>query len=150
MRIRATVFLIICTCAMAFGQAEDPALRKEIQKFYGNYDKLVNEGNVPALLQLFDPSFTAIDREGRTSNWGQAKKQFTSLFKMFKDQKSKIVVDQIQAQGNEVVAWITMTVSFKMKAGNEWKPNRITAKFAETLKRSGASWKLTSSQMLPG
>jgi len=141
--------LIALASSLAAAQAEDPQLRKEIQQVYTRWDKAAAAGDVDTMISMIDPSFVAIDKNGKVTNYADARKQFQGIFKTIKDPKSKITVNQIQEQGDEVVAWITMTVSFKAKQGDKWAPVSFTAKFAETLKRVGGQWKFVLAQELP-
>jgi ketosteroid isomerase-like protein len=145
----ALMLLLTAFSRLAFAQAEDPQVRKEIQRHYAKWDKLVAEGDFKSLFAMLDPSFVGMDKNGRAANCAAAKKQIESMFKNVREPKSKIVVKQIQSQGSEVVAWVSMTASFKMKQGSSWKPMSFTSNFAETLKKIDGQWRFTASQELP-
>jgi ketosteroid isomerase-like protein len=141
--------LLILGAGAALAQPENPALRKEIQEVYAMWDKFVAKKDVEGAIGMLHPTFISIDKNGRTTNYEQVTKTFRSMMGMFRDPKMKIVVDQIQEQGAEVVAWVSMSISFKMKQGDKWVPASHKAKFAETLKKFDGEWKFVASQELP-
>ena len=139
---------LLLSC-LALAQGEDPQVRKELQKFYAQWDKAVMAGDVKTLSSMIHPTFVQTHADGRTSNAAQVKKEMAGMMKLGKDTKCKITVDQIQSQGNEAVAWCTMKMSFKMKQGNKWEPVSFTGKYAETLKKFDGKWVFVASQELP-
>ncbi len=130
-------------------QAEDPALRKEIEAVYKKFDALVAKGDTKSIFEMVHDSFIQVDAEGKTMNKEQMKNEHKQVLESTRDAKSKCVVNVIHDHGTEVVAWITMRVDFKVKDGNKWVPVSFTGKFAETLVRTPQGWKFTHSQMLP-
>jgi ketosteroid isomerase-like protein len=141
------VALLGALAVSAVSQGEDPQIRREIQAVYAKWDKLVGEGNVKALMAMIDPSFVATDAEGNTMSYGEVRKMFEDMLKSLREPKSKITVNQIQQQGDEVVAWVTMKASAKMKQGDKWVPMAFTMKFAETFKRVNGQWKFIASPL---
>ena len=149
MKRPALFAVLLLLGALAFSQGESPQVRKELQKFYAQWDKAVMAGDVKTLHSMIHPTFVQTHADGRTSNAAQVKKEMPGMFKMAKDTKCKITLDQIQSQGNEAVAWCTMRMSFKMKQGNKWEPVSFTGKYAETLKKFDGKWMFVASQELP-
>lgn len=147
----AVIFLLFAALGarLAVAQAEDPELRKEIQRFYSEWDRKAEAGDLKALLAMLHPSFTMTDKEGHVSTYSQMKTRMTGLASMMRGFKSKIAVKQVQRQGDEVVAWMDMSVSCMMKQGTKWVPMNMKAKIAETLKQFDGKWKVICSQELP-
>ncbi len=148
MRNVALLFVLLLS-AFGFGQSENPQLRKEVQQFYGNLDRLVNTGQFDEALKLLDPSFVAVDLEGKTMDFKGFKAMVASMKGMMKDMRSRITVQQVQGNSSEVFAWLTMSHSFSMKEGKTWKKVAMTERFVETLKMTPSGWKITYSQALP-
>lgn len=135
--------------SLAFAQGENPQVRQELQKFYAKWDQACIKGDVKALTSMIHPTFVQTHANGKTSNAAQVKKEMAGVIKISKDAKCKIKIDQIQSQGDEAVAWVTMKMSFKMKQGNKWMPMSFNMKFAETLKKFNGNWMFVASQELP-
>ncbi|MGI8923137.1 MAG: nuclear transport factor 2 family protein [Fimbriimonadales bacterium] len=138
-----------CLATGSLAQAENPQLRKEIEAVYAKWDALVAKGDLKGLIAMLDPSFVSTDTQGKVTNYEETKKFMASIFKTTKDARMKSTVNHIQAQSHEVVAWMTMKVSFKMKKGDKWVPTTFTGRFAETLKRIDGRWKFVASQEFP-
>jgi len=149
MRRFALLAFLLLLASVALGQGEDPQVRKEIQQFYGQFDKACMTGDVKKLNSMIHSSFVQTHADGKTSNAAQVKKEISEMVKITKDAKCKITVNQIQSQGNEAVAWVTMKMSFKMKQGSKWVPTNFTSKYAETLKKFDGKWMFVASQELP-
>lgn len=150
--IRRSVFTLILSAVVAassFAQAEDPALRKEVQALYTRWCQLAAKKDVKALVAMLDPSFQQVDAEGRITTYTQMKSQMESIMAICKDISCKITVDNVYRDGAEITAWGSMTISFKMKQGDKWVPQSFTEKFAETMKRVGGELKFIRSQSLP-
>ena len=148
-RVLLNSFVFVLFASFCFGQGENPEVRKELQKFYAKFDKACMAGDVKTLNSMIHPSFVQTHADGSTSNAAQVKKEIAGMVKISKDAKCKITVDQIQSQGSEAVAWVTMKMSFKMKQGAKWNPMSFTSKFAETLKKVNGNWMFVASQELP-
>lgn len=144
-----TFAIALLSPSLVFCQGENPEVRKEIQKFYAQWDKAVMDADVKTLSSMIHKSFVQTHADGKTSNAAQVKKEMSEMIKMGKDTKCKITVDQIQSQGNEAVAWVTMKMSFKFKQGNKWEPVSFVGKYAETLKKFDGKWMFVASQELP-
>lgn len=144
-----SIGLLLGTFAIAISQAENAALRKEIEGVYKKFDSYVAKGDMKSVLNMLDDSFIQVDVDGNTMNKAQMKNAIESMAKIVKDAKSKCVVNSVHEQGREVVAWITMKMDFKMKDGDKWVPVSYTGKFAETLVKTPQGWKFTYSQTLP-
>src|SRR6185503_12490406 len=127
---KLSVLFLLLIASLAFAQSENPTLRKEIQAVYTSFDKMVAAGDVKGICALLDPSFIATDLNGKTTNAAEAKKEMANMMKTIRDQKSQITVNQIQEQGGEVVAWVTMRASGKIKQGDKWVPMVLTQRFA--------------------
>ena len=147
---RSAIFAVLMLLAsLAFAQGENPQVRQELQKFYAKWDQACIKGDVKALTSMIHPTFVQTHANGKTSNAAQVKKEMAGVIKISKDAKCKIKIDQIQSQGDEAVAWVTMKMSFKMKQGNKWMPMSFNMKFAETLKKFNGNWMFVASQELP-
>lgn len=147
----AVVFLLFAALGARFAlaQAEDPELRKEIQRFYSEWDRKAKAGDLKGLLAMIHPSFTMTDKEGHVTTYSQMKSEMTKLSTMMRGIESKITVRQVQRQGEEVVAWMDMSIRAKMKTGSGWAPMSMNTKIAETLKQFDGKWKVICSQELP-
>jgi ketosteroid isomerase-like protein len=145
----AISFLAMALGAAAFAQAENPQIRKEIEAVYLKWDMLVAKGDTKGLLAMIDKSCAMTDIEGQTHYYPEVKKEFESMFKGVRNQKSTITIHEIQEQGSEVVAWVSMKISFQQKQGNKWTPVSFTGRYAETLRRIGGQWKFVAAQELP-
>jgi len=141
--------LVAGASALAAGQAEDPQLRKEIQRLYGKWDRLVAAKDLNGMMAMLDPSFVSTDKNGKTASYGQFKKDFGGLLMSVREPKSKSTVNQIQVQGDEVVAWVSVRISFHAKQGTRWVPVSFDARYADTAKRIGGEWKFVAAQELP-
>ncbi len=135
--------------ASALAQAEDPALRKQMQALYASYDKMIAKGDVKGLIATLDPSFVAVDTEGKRTSYAEVKAQYQSIFDTYRDCKSVTSVKHVQSQGGEVTVWAEVVINFKAKQGNRWVAQKMTHRFAETLRPVNGVWKITYSQQLP-
>ena len=149
MKRSALTAVLMLFAFLGFAQGENPQVRKELQKFYAKFDQACMTGDVKTLNSMIHPTFVQTHADGKTSNAAQVKKELAGMVKISKDAKCKITVDQIQSQGSEAVAWVTMKMSFKMKQGNKWEPVSFTGKYAETLKKFDGKWMFVASQELP-
>ena len=134
---------------IGLAQAENPALRKEIEAVYRKFDSMVAKNDTKGIADLLHESFIQVDADGNTMTKEQLKKAHGEVLKSVQSPRSKCVVESIFDHGSEVVAWITMTMDFKFKDGDKLIPMKLTMKFAETLIRTPQGWKFTYSQMLP-
>jgi ketosteroid isomerase-like protein len=142
-------FLVAIMATVAFAQAEEAGLRKEIQAVYAKFDKLVAARDSRGLMAMLDPSFIGTDADGKSIRYAETKQMVTTMLKSMRDPRSTITVQQVQRQGDEVVAYVTMKWSCKMKRGNKWVTESNTEKYAETLKKVNGTWRFFSSQALP-
>ena len=148
MRNAATILLIVLAC-LGFGQAENPQLRKEIQQVYAAFDRAVAAENTAKILSFLDPSFVAVDENGKSMDLKEFKAMMSSMHGNMKDFRTHITVNQVQGNTSEAFAWLTMQHSFSAKEGGRWKKYSMTDKFVETLKRTPSGWKITYSQVQP-
>lgn len=148
-RIVSLLVVLLTAAAFAAAQAENLALRKQVEAVYAKWDRLMAKKDIKALLGMLDSSFVGVDLDGNTATYQEAKAHFETMMAQLQDVKSKIKVDHVYGDNNEVVAWVTMTVTWKQKAGDKMEEMKFTAKFAETLKWTKSGWKFTYSQMLP-
>lgn len=147
MRFAAIVF-VLATALGALAQAENPQIRKEIQAVYAQWDKYVAAKNIEGLMSMLDKSFVGMDEEGNAATYAEVRQHMKSMAGSIADIKSKITVDHVYVQGDEVVAWVTMKLDMKFKGSNATET--FTGKFAETLKKFDGKWKFVSSQGFPG
>lgn len=150
---KALLSLIVGAVAIhpALGQTEDPVLRKEVTALYAQWDKLVMAGDVKSLMAMVHPSFKQYDVDGKVKNYKETKAEMEAMKSMFKEPKCKITVQNVYRDGEEIVAWNSMTVSFKADmGGGKWQTQSFSAKFVETFKRFNGKLMFVSSQMLPG
>lgn len=134
----------------ASAQPEDPQLRRELERFYAQHDRLLNAGRDTAVLKLYHPGFVAVDKQGKRTDYAQVKRQFAAMRANVRGARSKTVVKHVRRQGSdEAVAWAEATFSGKAKRGRRWVPFKSTIRFAETLKRTASGWRALYSQDLP-
>jgi ketosteroid isomerase-like protein len=148
-RIVSVFVALLAVAAFAAAQAENPELRKQVEAVYAKWDRLTAKKDLDGLWELIDPSFVGVDLDGNRATAAEAKKHLAEILKQTHDLKSRIKVDQVQGNHDEVVAWVTMTVTWKEKVDGKMEQMKFTAKFAETLKRTKDGWRFTFSQMLP-
>jgi ketosteroid isomerase-like protein len=144
-----TLFLVWCLPLFALAQPESATLRKEIEATYAEFNRFVAKGDIKGVLNMLDKSFVQVDANGNVMTKDQLCKEMEAMMKTISSAKSKIVVNQIFDHGNEVVAWITMTMSFKMKQDGKWVPVSFTGQYAETLKKTPSGWKFIFTQEFP-
>lgn len=152
MKVHHILSAIVASSALAviaFSQAEDPALRKEMQALYGSYDRMIEKGDMKAFIATLDPSFAAVDADGKRSTYSQVKRQYEELLKGTRDRKGHTSVKHVQRQGNEVSVWAETSFTFKFQQRGKWVSMKETMRFVDTLKKSGSGWKITYSQELP-
>lgn len=145
----AAIFLLLVLSGIAFGQAEDPQLRREVQQLYAAFDRAVAKMDEKAILDFLDPSFVAVDERGKQMTYKDFKAMMKSMSGMAKDMKSRITVQQVQGDMREAYAWITMESTMSVKEGKTWKRMKMTERFVETLKKTPGGWKISYSQVLP-
>lgn len=138
--------LLICV-SPAFAQPEDSALRKEIQGFFRQWDRLVNSGQWGKALRMVDPSWVMVGPEEEIFNY----KTLLGMSKEVKrgDVRSHIVVNSVQANGNEVVAWVTQTMMLRSRVKGRYVWDKHTERFAETFRRTPEGLKFVYTQALP-
>lgn len=144
MKTLTTTLAIVLTLP-AFAQQEDPQLRREVQDFYGRWDRTMNSGNFRKLLDFMDPSWAMVGPDNSTVTLAQ----MVELGKSFKPGmvRSKIVVNSVQANGDEICAWITGTMSFRTSRRGKW--THVTERVAETIRRTPSGLKFVYAQVLP-
>jgi ketosteroid isomerase-like protein len=145
----AAIFLLLILSALGFAQAENPQLRKEIHQLYAQLDRAINKGDYEGGFALIDPSFVAVDAEGKKMTYKQFKAMINSMKGQMKGMRSRITVQQVQGDSQEAFAWLTMTHIHSYKEGGAWKKAAMTEKFVETLKKTPSGWKITYSQAVP-
>lgn len=141
--------LFLIAAVTAFGQAEDPALRKSVQAFYAMGDKYCTAGNFEACMNMMAPEYVMVDKQGHQKNRAQLRAEMKPMHSMMKVVKSITTVKQVQGNMQEAMAWIEMKVSFQMKKGAKWVPMTSTSRYTETLKMTPSGWKSVYSQELP-
>ncbi|MBX7132241.1 MAG: nuclear transport factor 2 family protein [Fimbriimonadaceae bacterium] len=135
-------------CALTIpglAQQEDPQLRREVQAFYNSFDRTLNAGNHRKLLDFFDPAWVMVGADNKTVTLAQ----MVEMGKSMKpgNLRSKIVVNSVQANGNEICAWITGTMSFRTSRRAKWMTT--TERYAETIRRTPNGLKFVYAQALP-
>ena len=143
------VFLLIVLSALSLAQAENPQLAKEVRQLYSAFDRAVNKGDYEGGFALLDPSFVAVDADGKRMSLKEFRAMVNSMKGQTKDMRSRITVQQVQGDTREAFAWITMIHSFSFRQGSTWQKVSSTEKFVETLKKTAGGWKITYSQVLP-
>lgn len=150
---RLLLSLVACglVAGGAFAQAEDAALRKEVQAIYTQFDSLVGKGDIKGIMSLLHPTFKSVDPDGKVKTYTQTRLEMESVKEMFKGAKSTIKVENVYRDGEEIAAWITMKVTFQVPdgIGKKWKTESFTGKFVETFKRFDGRLMFIRSQMLP-
>ncbi|MEM4408679.1 MAG: nuclear transport factor 2 family protein [Candidatus Caldarchaeum sp.] len=124
-------------------------IRKEIERVYATWDAHVKAGRIEALIKMIDPSFYAIDLDGKRTEYREAIKMMKEAFSSLYQPQSKIKVEHLYVHGDEVVAWVIMKASARFKENGKWRKHEFEARFAETLRKVNGSWRFVCSQMLP-
>lgn len=148
-RIVSVFVGLLTVSAFAAAQAENPELRKQVEAIYAKWDRLTEKKDLKAMWDMLDPSFVGVDLEGNSMTAEEGKEHFEAMLAQMHDIKAKTKVDHVYGDNSEVVAWVTLNVTWKQKVGGKMEQMKFTAKFAETLKRTKDGWKFTYSQMLP-
>lgn len=139
---------MLAAAAIAAAQAEDPALRRSVQAFYTQGDRLASAGDWKSVLGMYSPSFVMVDKQGAQTGYAEFKSHLHSM-EGTRDMKSITSVKQVQGNSQEAMAWIEMTWNFKLKQGTRWVAMKKTTRWTETLKSTGNGWKITYAQELP-
>ncbi len=83
----------------ASAQPEDPQLRRELERFYAQHDRLLNAGQDTAVLKLYHPGFVAVDKQGKRTDYAQVKRQFAAMRANVRGARSKTVVKHVRRRG---------------------------------------------------
>lgn len=145
-------WILLGLAAWTFARAggpEDRALRKEVEATYAKWDSLIAKGDLAGMMTMLDASFVGLDLDGNVATKRDTERFMRQWLQSVREVRSFIRVEEIYPHGNEVEAWITMTLSFKTKKGGKWVEQSVTERFAETLKKTKTGWKFTHSQLLP-
>ncbi len=148
MRIATILFLLLLT-SLVCAQPENTQARKEMDRFYAKWDAAFGKMDVKTMTSMIDPSWVMVDAQGKQTTYAQMKQMFGSGSQSMRGMQSHIVVNQVQEQGNEVVAWLTVHESMKVQQGKKWVLIKQTHKVTETLKRVAGGWVVTYTQELP-
>jgi|GEM_PF-2734022 len=141
--------LFVALTVFGFSQAEDPALRKDLEAFFAKFDKLMAT-NPNATFDLLAADYTNVDLNGKHMDRGQFKEMVRSMAGSVKDMRSKTLVKNVRGSGNEAVAWCEEVYSWKQKKGNGWVEMKSTSRWAESLRKTGnGGWVFYYSQQLP-
>jgi len=140
--------LLILACTGALG-AVLGNLRAEIQAVYQQWDRLTAAKDIEGLAKMLDPSFKGTDPDGNVMGYKTVIRHMRSLMDQFETMRSRIVVDEVHRQGEEVVAWVTMRATVTMRQGKKVETMHFNMRFAETLKKTPDGWKFVASQAFP-
>jgi flagellin-like hook-associated protein FlgL len=140
----AFALLIMASASSSFAQAEDPALRREIQRFYSEWDKAANAGNSQKMFSMVHPTFHSVMLNGQTMSYADIKRMHASTWSK-PTMNCKTTLNHVNRQGNEVQAWITVVTHTKTGNGLMKK----TIKLAQTLVRGNGGWQVSYMQELP-
>jgi hypothetical protein len=140
--------LLSALAAFAAAQPEDVSLRKEMEGFYAKTERLI-ESNSPQAWSLFHPGYVMVDTQGKRSNLGQFKQMVQSMMSTSKMVNMQFNVKHVRRGINEAYVWLEEVAIFKQKVNGKWEEMKMTNRWAETLVKSGNSWKFMYSQQLP-
>jgi ketosteroid isomerase-like protein len=102
-------------------------------------------GNVNGVMSLMDPSFHQVGINGDVMNCDQMRKTWETMKATVKDAKARVIVNELHAYGDEVSAWVTVYVDFKMKQGSKWVQTSYKGKYVECLRKTAEGWKFIHS-----
>lgn len=139
MKILSAVLLFALAC-MALGQAENRELRREMERFYDRWDRAIEVGGVNSLMNLVEPDFYQVDKQGHRITLGGFEDQMRGM--MRGNNSASTTVMHVREGYNEAIAWIKTTYSW----GNG---KTSTQRIAHTLRRTPSGWKVYYSQILP-
>ncbi|MBN9504328.1 MAG: hypothetical protein BGO01_08425 [Armatimonadetes bacterium 55-13] len=150
MKIRVLLILAISVFAgSAFGQAEDPGLRKELENFFHRFDKLMKAGNTNGIFDLLAPDYTNVDTQGHRMNRGEFKEAVRNMTAQSKNISSKVTVKHVRGNQHEAIAWCEEVFVYTIREGNGWKTMKSTSRWAESLRKTDKGWVFFYSQELP-
>lgn len=147
---RTLCFVVLVTLAgAAVPVSAVGSLRAEIEAVYRQWDRLMAAKDVNGLAKMLDPSFKGTDPEGNVAGYKTAIRHMSSLMHRCDTLRSRIVVDELHRQGDEVVAWVSMRVTATVRSGKNLETMHFKMRFAETLKKTAKGWKFVASQAFP-
>lgn len=151
MKLRAILaFALMAFSVACFAQAEDPALRKDLERFFARFDRMMAEGKNKQLFDLMAADYVNVDTQGKRMDKAQFKAAIMGMMGSVKDMHSKTLVKHVRGSGNEAVAWCEEVYTWKQKSGNGWTPMKMTSRWAESLRRTpSGGWVFFYSQELP-
>jgi len=143
-------FLAAALSVIGYCQAEDPALRKELEGFMASFDKTVNTNNKAGFFSMFAPDYVNVDKQGKRSDLAQFKAMVNGMWSQSKGVRSKTLVKNVRGNGNEAVAWCEEVMIWKQPNGNgKWVEMKMTSRWAESVRKTPTGWKFYYSQELP-
>ncbi len=145
-RLIALISFLALVVAVSFA---GDACRKEAEAGYAKWGRLVAAKDKAGLLAMLAPDYYHIDLEGKKISKAAFGKFFDEMFPIVRNPKSKVVIEQCSQYGDELVAWITYSMTMEMKQGKRWVATSFGVKQVETLKRTAKGWIFISSQDLP-
>lgn len=151
--MKAKLFLssvLVLLAISAIAQPEDPALRREVERFYMEMDKLASRGDCDAILATLHPNYVYTDAQGKRMDKAEVRVWLESMKANSRTDKVVTRVRNVRGNDDEVVAWVEMKTTFRMRQGNRWVPMTRTYRFAETHRRTpNGGWVTMMTQELP-
>lgn len=132
----------------ACAQPESSAQRLSVVSFIEKMDRTVNTGTMDQFMALLTPDYTFVNQNGERQTKAQMRQMIESMIPSMRKHRAKSVVRHVQLQRQEASVWIEHTMTFEMKQGNRWVPQKHAGRFCLTLVRAGNSWKIQYEQEL--
>jgi hypothetical protein len=139
---------LFTVAALASAQEERASDRKMAEDLYAKCDAEIRSGNISAFLTHFSPGFYYVDANGKRTDFAQFKAELVGMVKAMKGMKEETRIKNVQLQNDELVVWVEMTFTYKVKHGTKWVTEAHKARSADSLARKNGSWVFTSSQEL--
>lgn len=143
-----TIIVLSAACT-AFGQAEDPQLRKDIIGMYRQFEQKYNAGDFKGTIGYLHKGFTMVDRNGNRSNFVETKAALLGTPTMMRNAKCVSRVVHVRGNGNEAYAWVESVFTWVSGSTGKGTALKKTMRFADTLRMTPEGWKWFYRQELP-
>lgn len=149
LRFGSGAFLVLAIATTAFGQAEDPQLRKDIIGMYRLFEQKYNAADFKGAVGLLHKGFTMVDRNGNRSDYAQTKGAILGIPSIMRNAKCVNRVVHVRGNGNEAYAWVETVFTWTPGTSGKATSLKKTLRYADTLRMTSEGWKWFYRQELP-
>jgi hypothetical protein len=132
--------LFAAVSCLALAQPENRELRRDLERFYDRWDRVIETGSVASLRNLLEPDFYQVDKDGNRVTVAGFVDQMARYMRYSSLESNTTVLHVRQGHG-EAFAWIQQSMT--------WGGKTRTMRIAHTLRRTAGGWKVYYSQVLP-